>query len=130
MSFLLKTTTAGSEPPSPSPDELQDKIMQVRELVGSLSDEMMAGFLSDSTIRRFLRARNWSTQQATRALKETVRWRRHYRPERIRWDDIAEKEWEARRAYIPDYLDNTGRRVLISKPAIKVIFVLLATSMF
>ncbi|KAL5203127.1 hypothetical protein ABZP36_014079 [Zizania latifolia] len=119
MSFLLKNSTSEpNQPSSPSPDELQDKTIQVRELLGSLTDEMPA-FLSDTTIRRFLRARHWSTQQATKALKETVKWRRQYRPERICWDDIAEKEWEARRAYIADYLDNTGRRVLISKPAIK-----------
>ncbi|BAS93064.1 Os05g0267100 [Oryza sativa Japonica Group] len=60
------------------------KIVQVRELLGSLAAEMPA-FLSDTTIRRFLRARNWSTEQATKSLKETVKWRRQYRPESICW---------------------------------------------
>ncbi|KAF0928002.1 hypothetical protein E2562_037224 [Oryza meyeriana var. granulata] len=94
------------------------KIVQVRELLGSLTAEMPA-FLSDATIRRFLRSRNWSTEQATKLLKETVRWRRQYRPESICWEGIAEKEYEGRRAYIADYLDANGRCVLVTKPTIK-----------
>jgi hypothetical protein len=60
------------------------QINEVRELLGDLPTEM-PGFLTDSTIRRFLRTRNWSTVQATKALKETVKWRRQYRPDKIRW---------------------------------------------
>ncbi|KAM3354188.1 hypothetical protein ACQJBY_025063 [Aegilops geniculata] len=41
----------------------QEKINEVRGLLGSLTEEMPS-FLSDATIRRFLRARNWSTEQA------------------------------------------------------------------
>ncbi|XP_015638002.1 uncharacterized protein [Oryza sativa Japonica Group] len=67
------------------------KIVQVRELLGSLAAEMPA-FLSDTTIRRFLRARNWSTEQATKSLKETVKWRRQYRPESICWGRVSGKE--------------------------------------
>ncbi|EEC78871.1 hypothetical protein OsI_19228 [Oryza sativa Indica Group] len=112
MSFLLKTRSESDKPKSPSSEELQQKIVQVRELLGSLAAEMPA-FLSDTTIRRFLRARNWSTEQATKSLKETVKWRRQYRPESICW------EYEGRRAYIADYLDAKGRSILITKPTIK-----------
>jgi hypothetical protein len=45
------------------------KIEEVRELLGDLPTEMPS-FLSDGTIRRFLRAKNWSMEQATKALKE------------------------------------------------------------
>uniref|UniRef100_I1QKJ9 CRAL-TRIO domain-containing protein n=1 Tax=Oryza glaberrima TaxID=4538 RepID=I1QKJ9_ORYGL len=34
-------------------------------------------------------------------------------------DDIADKEYEGRRAYIADYLDAKGRSILITKPTIK-----------
>uniref|UniRef100_A0A0D9WEH2 CRAL-TRIO domain-containing protein n=1 Tax=Leersia perrieri TaxID=77586 RepID=A0A0D9WEH2_9ORYZ len=118
MSFLLKARSEPNQSRSPSSEELQEKIVHVRELLGSLIAEMPA-FLSDTTIRRFLRARNWSTEQATKSLKETVKWRRQYRPEKICWEDIAEKDYEGRRAYIADYLDAKGRCVLVSKPAIK-----------
>ncbi|XP_006654183.1 phosphatidylinositol transfer protein 3-like isoform X2 [Oryza brachyantha] len=118
MSFLLKTRSESNQPRSPSSEELKEKIVEVRELLGSLTEEMPE-FLSDATIRRFLRARNWSTEQATKSLQETVKWRRQYRPETICWEDIAEKEYEGRRAYITDYLDAKGRCVLVTKPTIK-----------
>uniref|UniRef100_A0A0D9WE41 CRAL-TRIO domain-containing protein n=1 Tax=Leersia perrieri TaxID=77586 RepID=A0A0D9WE41_9ORYZ len=79
----------------------------------------MPSFLLDTTIRRFLQARNWSIEHATKSLKETVKWRRQYRPEKICWEDIAEKEYECRRAYITDYFDAKGRCVLVTKPTIK-----------
>jgi hypothetical protein len=56
----------------------------VRGLLGALTEEMPS-FLSDTTIYRFLLARNWSTEQAAKGLKETVKWRREYRPEAISW---------------------------------------------
>ena len=46
-----------------------------RELLGDLAMEMPS-FLSDGTIRRFLRARNWSTEKAAKSLKEAIKWRR------------------------------------------------------
>ncbi|GJM94912.1 hypothetical protein PR202_ga11596 [Eleusine coracana subsp. coracana] len=76
----------------------------------------MSGFLTAGTIRRFLRTKNWSTAQATKALKETVKWRRQYQPEKIRWEDIQN---EAKRSYLADYRDRNGRIVCIAKPATK-----------
>ncbi|KAF7039810.1 hypothetical protein CFC21_049756 [Triticum aestivum] len=90
----------------------QEKINEVRGLLGSLTEEMPS-FLSDATIRRFLRARNWSMEQATKGLKETVKWRREYRPDAISWEDLAEMENEARRTHVADYLDKNGRSVLV-----------------
>jgi hypothetical protein len=68
--------------------DMNMQINKVRELLGELPTEM-PGFLSDATIRRFLHARNWSTIQATKTLKEAVKWRRQYKPEKIRWVSIA-----------------------------------------
>ncbi|CAD6272481.1 unnamed protein product [Miscanthus lutarioriparius] len=79
----------------------------------------MPNFLSDATIRRFLRARNWSTMKATKSLKEATSWRRQYKPEKIRWESIADSENEAKRAYIPDYLDKNRRMVFVTLPTIK-----------
>lgn len=101
-----------------SSEEEQEMINEVRGLLGNLPAEMPS-FLSDATIRRFLRARNWSTEQAAKSLKETVKWRREYKPEAIRWEDIAEWVHEARRVYIADYLDKNGRSVIVGKPSMK-----------
>ena len=64
------------------------QINKVRELLGELPTEM-PGFLSDATIRRFLHAKNWSVVQATKTLKEAVKWRRQYKPEKICWVSIV-----------------------------------------
>ncbi|KAF7032789.1 hypothetical protein CFC21_043926 [Triticum aestivum] len=93
-------------------EQQHEKINEVRVLLGSLTKEMPS-FLSDATIRRFLRARNWSMEQATKGLKETVKWRREYRPDAISWEDLAEMENEARRTHVADYLDKNGRSVLV-----------------
>uniref|UniRef100_A0A0E0HE21 CRAL-TRIO domain-containing protein n=1 Tax=Oryza nivara TaxID=4536 RepID=A0A0E0HE21_ORYNI len=121
MSNLLKAKSWVPEEKAAATasDEQNDKIKKVRELLGSQMTSEMPSFLSDATIRRFLRARNWSTEQATKALKETVKWRRQYRPDTIRWEDIPGREHEARRTYIADYFDKNGRIVFISNPTIK-----------
>ncbi|XP_066367611.1 SEC14 cytosolic factor-like isoform X1 [Miscanthus floridulus] len=112
MSSLLKTRSEGNQQKQASPQEQQLKIEEVRELLGDLPTEMPS-FLSDGTIRRFLREKNWSMEQATKALKEAVKWRRRFKPEKICWEDLASKENEVQRAYIPDYLDNNGRTVFV-----------------
>ncbi|CAD6272480.1 unnamed protein product [Miscanthus lutarioriparius] len=118
MSYLLKSRSEPKLKKQASSDEQQAKINEVRELLGDLPTEM-PGFLTDSTIRRFLRTRDWSTVQATKALKETVKWRRQYRPDKIRLEDIAEREHLLKKAYIADYLDKNGRTVLVTMPSIK-----------
>ncbi|RLN30013.1 hypothetical protein C2845_PM05G22010 [Panicum miliaceum] len=118
MSYLFKSRSEPTPIIPASSEEQLAKINEVRELLGNLPMEMPK-FLSDATIRRFLRARNWSTVQAAKSLKEAASWRRQYKPEKICWENIADSENEARRAYIPDYLDKNGRMVFITLPTIK-----------
>ncbi|RCV18377.1 hypothetical protein SETIT_3G296300v2 [Setaria italica] len=119
MSYLFQTRRSDATQKKPaSSEEQQQKIDDVRELLGDLRTEMPS-FLSDGTIRRFLRARNWSTEQAAKALKEAVKWRRQFKPETICWEDLAGTENEVRRAYIPDYLDKNGRTVFVVMTSIK-----------
>ncbi|OEL25175.1 hypothetical protein BAE44_0013806 [Dichanthelium oligosanthes] len=118
MSYLFQSRTEAMHKKPASPEEQKRKIDDVRELLGDLPTEMPS-FLSDGTIRRFLRAKNWSTEQAAKALKEAGKWRRQFKPEKICWDDIAGIENEARRAYIPDYLDKNGRTVFVVMTSLK-----------
>uniref|UniRef100_A0ACD5TQ38 Uncharacterized protein n=1 Tax=Avena sativa TaxID=4498 RepID=A0ACD5TQ38_AVESA len=119
MSYLLKKSRSeATQQKSSSSEEQQQKVNEVRSLLGTLTEEMPS-FLSDATIRRFLRARNWSTEQATKGLKETVNWRREYRPDAISWEDIEEMEDEARRTHVADYLAKNGRSVLVSNITMK-----------
>ncbi|KAJ1295527.1 hypothetical protein BS78_01G231200 [Paspalum vaginatum] len=110
--YLFKTKSELTEQKPASPEERQRKIDEVREQLGDLTTEMPS-FLSDGTIRRFLGARNWSTAQATKALKAAVKWRRQYKPEEICLEDIPDWETDVKRGYIPNYLDKKGRSVFI-----------------
>ncbi|XP_025805444.1 phosphatidylinositol transfer protein 3-like isoform X2 [Panicum hallii] len=118
MSYLFKSRSEQTPLTPASSEEQLAKINEVRELLCNLPMEMPK-FLSDATIRRFLRARNWSTVQAAKSLKEAASWRRQYKPEKICWENITDSKNEARRAYIPDYLDKSGRMVFITLPTIK-----------
>jgi len=119
MSYLFQTRSEKATQQKPeSSEEQQRKIEDVRELLGDLATEMPS-FLSDGTIRRFLRSRNWSTEKAAKSLKEAIKWRRQFKPETICWDDLASIENEVRRGYIPDYLDKNGRTVFVIMTSIK-----------
>ncbi|GMJ11296.1 hypothetical protein like AT4G08690 [Hibiscus trionum] len=78
--------TRGASDKFLSPAEQQAKIDDVRKLIGP------APFLcSEASILRFLKARNWNTKKASKMLKETLKWSLQYKPEAIRWEDIAQE---------------------------------------
>ncbi|CAN6338106.1 unnamed protein product [Urochloa humidicola] len=118
MSYLFRTRSDPMQQKPASSEEQQRKIDDVRELLGDLQKEMPS-FLSDGTIRRFLREKKWSTEKAARALKDAVKWRRQFKPENICWEDFDGIENEFRRAYIPHYLDKNGRTVFVVMTSIK-----------
>ncbi|XP_022748325.1 random slug protein 5-like isoform X2 [Durio zibethinus] len=96
------------------PEEEQAKIDDVRKLIGPIADKLPL-LCTDASISRYLRARNWSTKKASKMLKETLEWRLQYKPEKIRWEDIAH-EAETGKIYRPNYSDKLGRPVLVMRP--------------
>ncbi|KAM7523131.1 hypothetical protein LguiA_013033 [Lonicera macranthoides] len=60
------------------------EIKEVRRQIGPIADKFPT-FFYDASILRFLRARNLSTKRAAKMMKETLKWRRKYKPEKIRW---------------------------------------------
>lgn len=109
-----KSTTNGYEKPLPS-EEQQAKINEVRKLLGPLSGRLSI-YCSEASIARHLRARNWNVKKATKMLKETLKWRAEYKPEEIRWDEIA-NEAETGKIYRSNYVDKYGRAVLVMRPS-------------
>ncbi|XP_020583035.1 random slug protein 5-like [Phalaenopsis equestris] len=97
-----------------SVEEQQQKINEVRKLIAPLSDNLPE-FCSDASISRFLRARNWNSDKAGKMFKEALKWRLEYRPELIRWEDIAD-EAKTGKIYRADYQDKFGRPVLVMRP--------------
>lgn len=113
---MLKIMSSGQKVVEDSqPTELQQaKINEVRELIGPLSGNL-ALFCSDACISRYLRARNWNIKNAVKMLKASLKWRLEYKPEEIRWDDVA-AEAETGKIYRASYKDKNGRPVLVMRP--------------
>lgn len=60
------------------------QVNEVRKILGPLADKLPT-LCSDASIIRYLKARNWNTKKAAKMLKETLKWRLVYKPEKIRW---------------------------------------------
>ncbi|PHU20291.1 hypothetical protein BC332_11442 [Capsicum chinense] len=96
------------------PEEKQTKIDEMRKLIGPLSGKL-ALYCSDGSISRYLTARSWNVKKAAKMLKTTLKWRFDYKPEEIRWDDVA-IEAETGKIYRSNYKDKYGRPVLVMRP--------------
>lgn len=60
------------------------QINDVRKSIGSITSKFPV-LCSDASILRYLKARNWNTNKASKMLKETLKWRLDYKPEKIQW---------------------------------------------
>ncbi|KAK9905299.1 hypothetical protein M0R45_000303 [Rubus argutus] len=96
------------------PEEQQAKIDEVRKMIGPIANKLPA-LCSEAEISRYLRARNWNTKKAGKMLKESIKWRLEYKPEKIRWENIAH-EAETGKIYRANYCDKYGRTVLVMRP--------------
>ncbi|WOK92157.1 phosphatidylinositol transfer protein 3 [Canna indica] len=95
-------------------DEQQSKINEVRASLGVLPEKLYL-YCTDASITRYLVARNWNVKKATKMLKETLKWRLHYKPEEILWDEVAH-EAETGKIYRSIYHDKYGRSILVMRP--------------
>ncbi|KAF7022261.1 hypothetical protein CFC21_035066 [Triticum aestivum] len=118
MSFLWKSGNGGTTEKTLTLEEQQEKINEVRKQLEEPSSLAIQGFLSDASILRFLRARNWNVQKSSKMLKSAVKWRAAYKPEMISWEEIAH-EAETGKIYRADYKDKLGRTVLVLRPGLE-----------
>ncbi|XP_038881392.1 phosphatidylinositol transfer protein 3-like [Benincasa hispida] len=98
-----------------SHEEQQVKINEVKKLMGPIADKLPV-LCSEASILRYLKARNWNTKKANKMLKETLKWRLDYKPEKIIWEDIAQ-EAKTGKIYRANYTDKQGRTVLVMRPS-------------
>lgn len=110
----IRKLQGSSTEKSLSEQEQLAKINDVRKILGPVADKLPV-LCSDASISRYLRARNWNTKKAAKMLKNTLKWRLEFKPEKIRWEDIA-NEAETGKVYRANYLDKKGRTVLIFRP--------------
>ncbi|KAH6800275.1 Sec14p-like phosphatidylinositol transfer family protein [Perilla frutescens var. hirtella] len=114
MNTELNKPSLDGEDDSSSLETQQGKIKEVRKLIGPQSGKL-ALYCSDASIARYLRARNWNVKKAVKMLKATLKWRLEYKPEELRWDDVA-MEAETGKIYRSSYKDKHGRPVLVMRP--------------
>ncbi|XP_010538952.1 PREDICTED: random slug protein 5 [Tarenaya hassleriana] len=109
-----KSSSNGFEKHVPAEEE-QAKIKEMRNHLGPLP-EKLANLCTDDSISRYLRARNWHVKKAAKMLKETLKWSVQYKPEQIRWEEIAH-EGETGKVYRSSCFDKQGRPVLVLRPS-------------
>lgn len=97
-----------------SPEEQEAKLKELRSYLGPLNGHT-ALFCTDACLYRYLRANNWSHKKSRKMVKETIKWREQFKPQEIKWDEIA-KEAETGKIYRANFCDRDGRTVLVMRP--------------
>lgn len=110
--IMFRWRRENSELDSASQDE---KVSELRAALGTLSGRS-SQFCTDACLRRYLRARNWNIDKSKKMLEDTLKWRSTYKPEEIRWPEVAQ-EGETGKAYRANFRDKEGRTVIVMTPA-------------
>ncbi|KAL0391975.1 UNVERIFIED_CONTAM: Phosphatidylinositol transfer protein PDR17 [Sesamum radiatum] len=99
--------------------ELQhdQKTTELKASLGPLSGRSLQ-YCTDACLKRYLEARNWNVDKSKKMLEETLRWRSSYKPEEIRWNEVA-VEGETGKVFRANFHDRHGRSVLILRPGMQ-----------
>jgi hypothetical protein len=95
----------------------ESKINELKVAIGPLSGHS-SKYCTDACLKRYLEARNWNVDKSKKMLEDTLKWRSVYKPEKIRWDEVAE-EGETGKVYRAGFHDRQGRTVLILRPGMQ-----------
>ncbi|XP_073281210.1 uncharacterized protein [Primulina huaijiensis] len=91
-----------------------EKVQQLRDALGPVSGRGFK-FCTDPCLRRYLEARNWNVDKAQIMLEGSLKWRETYKPEEIRWHEVAH-EGETGKVSKANFHDRKGRTILIMRP--------------
>ncbi|KAG0172852.1 hypothetical protein DFQ28_009816 [Apophysomyces sp. BC1034] len=75
------------------------------------------GFLTEATMKRYMRARKWDFEAAKTMLENTLKWRRDYRPDQLD-PGYIKPEAETGKMYFNGF-DKCGRPVWIMRPRLE-----------
>lgn len=98
-------------------EDHQHKVKELRASLGLLSGRS-AQFCTDACLKRYLEARNWNVDKSKKMLEETLKWRLSFKPEEIRWSEVA-IEGETGKVFKANFHDRYGRTVLILRPGMQ-----------
>ncbi|KAL6504690.1 hypothetical protein OROHE_023448 [Orobanche hederae] len=95
----------------------EHKFNELKACLGPLSGRSLQ-YCSDACLKRYLEARNLNVDKSKKMLEETLRWRSSFKPEEIRWHEVA-SEGETGKVYRANFRDRQGRTVLILRPGMQ-----------
>ncbi|XP_019152511.1 PREDICTED: random slug protein 5-like [Ipomoea nil] len=98
-------------------DEQLQKVNELRTSLGPLSGRSLQ-YCTDACLKRYLVARSWNVDKAKKMLEETLKWRSTFKPEEIRWHEVA-MEGETGKLFRAGFHDRHGRTVLILRPGMQ-----------
>ncbi|KAI3665471.1 hypothetical protein L6452_44098 [Arctium lappa] len=104
----------GQDQHESEPLDHEKMIKDLRTAIGPLSGHTLK-FCTDACLMRYLEARSWNLEKAKKMLEETIEWRSNYKPEEIRWHEVA-NEGETGKVSRANFVDRYGRPVLIMRP--------------
>ncbi|GFP84425.1 random slug protein 5 [Phtheirospermum japonicum] len=93
------------------------KFNELKASLGPLSGRSLQ-YCSDACLKRYLEARNWNVDKSKKMLEETLRWRSSFKPEEIRWHEVA-SEGETGKVFRANFCDRQGRTILILRPGMQ-----------
>ncbi|KAF3959395.1 hypothetical protein ACB098_01G045200 [Castanea mollissima] len=99
------------------PHQAELKVKELKDAIGPQSGRSLQ-FCTDACFRRYLEARNWNVEKSKKMLEETLKWRSTFKPEEIRWNEVA-IEGETGKIYRANFHDRNGRSVLILRPGMQ-----------
>eukprot|EP00798_Chlamydomonas_sp_ICE-L_P017381 gene17381-23683_t len=95
------------------------------ELIAKLKAEVASVVNADASLRafcanehtyvRYLLARQWNLQKASKMLHDTLKWRLDYKPHLIRWKDVRHESLTGKQMIYPCN-DKEGRPLLLMRP--------------
>eukprot|EP01133_Synstelium_polycarpum_P015523 gene15523-18437_t len=87
---------------------------QFRSNLADVTDPEHKAFMTDMCLLRYLRARNFNIPKAEKLLRDTLEWRKTYRPQDVKLDDVASM---ARTGAIYVHgKDKRGRPIIVARP--------------
>lgn len=93
----------------------QIKINELKAAIGPLTGRNSL-YCTNECFKRYLEARNWNLDKSKKMLEDTLKWRSSFKPEEIRWDQVA-AEGETGKIFRANFHDRSGRSVIIMRPA-------------
>ncbi|GAX82158.1 hypothetical protein CEUSTIGMA_g9586.t1 [Chlamydomonas eustigma] len=102
-----------------TPDQL-GLVAKLKEAVSGVvqAHDSLKVFCNEHTYVRYLRARQWNLQKATKMLNDTLQWRLEYKPHLLRWDDVK-VEANSGKHFLYPAPDKQGRPIVMMRPRLE-----------